>query len=129
MDATEEDIQPWLRYAECDMASAEALHRAVQDLNAIFDLQQAVEKTLRALLSRKTGVNPPRIHSLRKLAEQCGLKLTAEQSLVLENLTEYYVEWRYPGDWEEVSADVVSKETARLISAAGEFIQWLQSQI
>ena len=61
----DEDIQHWLRFAESDMVSAEALHRAGQELNALFHLQQAVEKTLKELLLRRSEVQPPRIHGLR----------------------------------------------------------------
>ena len=96
----DEDIQHWLRFAESDMVSAEALHRARQELNALFHLQQAVEKTLKALLLRKSEVQPPRIHGLRGLSERCGLRLTKKQALLMENLSEYYVESRYPGDWD-----------------------------
>lgn len=46
----DEHVQQWLRYADSDMVSAEALHRIGQELNAIFRLQQSVEKTLKALL-------------------------------------------------------------------------------
>ncbi len=43
MAGVEEDIQLWLRFAESDMTSAEALHGAGQELNAIFHLQQAAD--------------------------------------------------------------------------------------
>lgn len=125
----DEDIQKWLRFAESDIASAEVLQRAGQELNAIFFLQRAVEETPKALLLKQTKVEPPRIHSLRKLAERCGLDLTPDQGLLLENLSEYYVESRYPGDWQEEPPDVIAKEAARLTPAAKEFIQWLRSQI
>ena len=111
------------------MVSAEALHSAGQDLNAIFHVQQAVEKTLKALLLKQTAQEPPRIHGLRKLAERCALDLDTEQRLLLENLSEYYVESRYPGDWREAPPDVITREAGRLIPAAREFTQWLRSQI
>lgn len=85
----EERIHKWLRFAEADMVSAEALHSAGQDLNAIFHVQQAVEKTLKALQLKQTAQEPPRIHGLRKLAERCALDLDTEQRLLLENLSEY----------------------------------------
>ena len=111
------------------MISAEGLQRLGQHMHAIFFLQQAVEKTLKALLLKQTESEPPRIHSLRNLAERCGLNLTAEQTLLLENLNDYYVESRYPGDWVEESSEVMAEEVARLIPAAKEFIQCLRSLI
>ncbi len=111
------------------MVSAEALHRIGQELNAIFHLQQAVEKTLKALWVKRAKAEPPRIHSLREIAEKCGFDLTKEQGLLLETLSEYYVESRYPGDWQETPATAVSKDVERLIPAAKEFIVWLRSRI
>jgi len=125
----DEDIQHWLRFAESDMVSAEALHRAGQELNALFHLQQAVEKTLKELLLRRSEVQPPRIHGLRGLSERCGLKSTKKQTLLIENLRQYYVESRYPGDWDEGPSEVTTKEVERLIPETKEFIEWLQSQI
>ena len=125
----DEDIQHWLRFAESDMVSAEALHRARQELNALFHLQQAVEKTLKALLLRKSEVQPPRIHGLRGLSERCGLRLTKKQTLLIENLRQYYVESRYPGDWDEGPSEATTKEVEMLIPETKEFIEWLQSQI
>ena len=58
----EEKIQKWLPFAESDIASADALHQAGQDLNAIFHLQQAIEKVMKALLLKQTSQEPPRIH-------------------------------------------------------------------
>ena len=47
----DKDILPWLRYAESDLASAEVLNHGGEYLNALFHLQQAVEKTLKALFN------------------------------------------------------------------------------
>ncbi len=57
----DEDIQYWLRLAESDMSAAEVLHQAAHELQCLFFLQQAVEKTLKALLIRKTSALAPRI--------------------------------------------------------------------
>jgi len=125
----DEDVQHWLRFAESDIVSAEALHHVGQELNALFHLQQAVEKTLKALLLRKSGLQPPRIHGLRGLSERCGLRLTEKQVLLIEYLTQYYVESRYPVDWYEGSFEATVIEVERLIPEAKELIAWLRSQI
>jgi HEPN domain-containing protein len=125
----DEDIQHWLRFAQSDMISAEASHRVGQELNALFHLQQAVEKTLKALLLRKSKVQPPRIHGLRGLSERCGLKLPEKQALLIENLSAYYIESRYPGHWDESPSEVTAEEVEKLIPETKEFVEWLQSQI
>jgi len=129
MSPIEEGIRSWLRYAEADLAAAEGLHGLHLNPSALFHLQQAVEKTLKGLLLKQTGLEPPRIHSLRRLVERCGLSLTSDQTLLLENLGNYYVESRYPGDWEMAPTEVIAKEAETMIPAAKEFIQWLRSQI
>jgi HEPN domain-containing protein len=93
----DEDLQYWLRLADSDMVSAEALHKAGQVLHCLFFLQQAVEKTLKALLVKNAAAAPPRIHNLHKLAERATLVLTREQALLLKNLSRFYLETRYPG--------------------------------
>jgi hypothetical protein len=59
MSAADEDIQSWISFADADMAAAEGLHNLGLDANALFHLQQAVEKTLKAVLLKKTGSAPP----------------------------------------------------------------------
>lgn len=125
----DEDIQHWLRLADSHMVSAEALCHIGQGLHAIFFLQQAVEKTPKALVLRQTRALPPRIHNLRKLSELCALSLTDEQVLLLEKLSEFYVESRYPGPWGEAPPEATAAESERLMSAAKKLIAWLKVQI
>jgi HEPN domain-containing protein len=104
------DAQHWLRIAASDVVSVEVLHGAGQDLHAMFFLQQAVEKTLKALIARQTQAAPPRIHNLHTLADLCGLKLERDQLHLLEVLNGYYAESRYPADWEPDLPTVTAKQ-------------------
>ena len=88
-----------------------------------------MEKTLKALLVKKTAVAPPRIHNLHKLAERATLVLTPDQALLLKNLGLFYLETRYPGDWVEPPPEEGSAEAGRLVAAAKELIRWLRSQV
>ena len=65
MATLDQNVVRWLYFAEADMASAEVLHTGGQELTAIFHLQQAVEKTMKAFLLKRTALEPPRIHGLR----------------------------------------------------------------
>jgi len=125
----DEDIQPWLRYAESDMVSAEALIRAGQELNAIFHLQQAAEKTLKALYIKQKSSMPPRVHDLHKLAEECRLGLSRQQKLLLDDLTRSYTGSRYPESWEQPPEDITPEEAQQLMALTREFLQWLRQQL
>ena len=123
------DIQEWLRYAESDMVSAEALHRFGQELHSIFFLQQSVEKTLKALLTKQTGSEPPRIHNLHKLADLCVLPTTREQLRLLEILNGYYTESRYPGEMDEQLPPLTAAEAEGYLAKAKEMIAWLRQRL
>ncbi len=125
----EEDIQPWLRYAEADMVSAEALIRAGQGLNGVFHLQQAAEKTLKALYIKQNLSMPPRVHDLHTLAEECKLDLSHQQKLLLDDLTRSYTGSRYPDSGQQPPEDITPEEAEQLMALTREFLQWLRQQL
>jgi len=125
----EKDILPWLHYAESDLASAEMLRRGGEYLNALFHLQQAVEKTLKALFIKQNSAMPPRLHDLHKLAEKCSLTLSREQKLLLDDLTRSYTGSRYPETWGQRQDDITSAEVEQLTALTKEFFIWLKQRL
>lgn len=59
-------------------------------LYVVFCCQQAVEKALKAVIVRKTGALPPRVHNLLRLADSSITRELAED--VMKN-TEQVVRW------------------------------------
>ncbi|MEX2600143.1 MAG: HEPN domain-containing protein [Balneolaceae bacterium] len=112
------DVQTWLNKAEEDWLSAEWLLQEDSPVvtPALFHLQQCAEKLLKAYLI-KCSVEFERKHDLGYL-----LQLTDEDALrlhedLLDELTPFAVELRYPGD-----LPVISKGDARsLLARVGEF--------
>jgi HEPN domain-containing protein len=125
----DEDIKYWLRLADSDLTSAEILHRAGEELNAIFHLQQAVEKTLKALYIRQRSTMPPRLHDLPRLAAACELQVTGEQIRLLKDLTESYSDSRYPEDWPDNPPAISSDRMEALVVESKDFIAWLRQKL
>jgi HEPN domain-containing protein len=125
----DEDIQHWLRYAKSDLSSAEALRREGEYLNAVFHLQQAIEKTLKALFVKQNSAMPPRLHNLHKLAEQCRFVLSREQELLLDDLTRSYIGSRYPETLEQPPGDIAPEEADQLMARTKEFLTWLKQRL
>jgi HEPN domain-containing protein len=106
MTPDQDEVKAWLQKASSDLFSAEILldHDPPVPETAAFHCQQAVEKTLKALL---VWLKIPfeKVHSLTYLldlgeAECPGLTSLRES---VEVLAPYAVEIRYPGEILEIS--------------------------
>ena len=103
------DIIPeWLKRARSTLerARAEKISDEILYEDLCFDAQQAVEKSLKALLVRLDKPFP-KTHSigmLLKLVEETGVEIPDDINRS-KILTDYAVDTRYPGMYEPVSAE------------------------
>jgi HEPN domain-containing protein len=90
----------WVRKAEADFAATQQLADAVPPVNdpLCFHCQQTAEKYLKALLHEQ-GIAIPKTHDLDVLLNLLLPHQPAMASLrrMLNILTQYAVEYRYPG--------------------------------
>ena len=90
----------WVRKAEADLVAARQLTAAKPRVNdpICFHCQQAIEKYLKALL-QELRVPIPRIHDLDDILDLLIPRDSTLQRLRrgLNLLTQYAVEYRYPG--------------------------------
>ncbi|MXX18044.1 MAG: HEPN domain-containing protein [Dehalococcoidia bacterium] len=115
----------WLSYAREDLEIAGQMALASRSRYACWFSQQAAEKTLKAVLVMES-IEFPYSHDLRRLRDLFpeGWPQGASPDL-LDRLTEWGAEARYPGDWPEpTAADATRAESeARSIydAVAAEF--------
>ena len=109
----------WIEKAEADLLSALREYRARKNPNydaACFFSQQCVEKYLKAALI-EVSLMPPRTHDLGLLLTQLlpHHPLWSDYREVLEQLTSYAVEYRYPGERAtQVTAKNATKNAVRI---------------
>lgn len=94
-----------------------------------FCCQQAVEKLLKGVIAKATGEMPPRTHNLVHLAERAGLALDAEQAMLFRELSEHYVQSRYPEEIEPVASLAWQAVADDAIVRTEKVVQWLSSMI
>lgn len=122
----EENYAEWIKKVEEDLISLESLlkHRDGAPATGCFLAQQATEKFLKALAVYK-GLELEKIHDLIKIANTLESVLPEIKQFMerLANITRYYIETRYPGNypeftWEECySAYKVADEVRIFVSA------------
>ena len=110
------EAQQWMRYAreELTLAKAIASNADAPARLVCWHSQQSAEKALKAVLTAD-AIPFPRTHNL--VALRTLLPQTLSQKLdirELAELTQWGVESRYPGDWDEPGSEVA----AAMIDAA-----------
>lgn len=119
-------VREWLEHARSDLNAAQVLCASLDVLpeQACFHAQQAVEKALKAVLINRQA-QFPRTHQIEPL-----LTLLSNSDVVLEDwmreldeLTDYAVESRYPGFFEETTA----ADCEKAILLARRTLGWAES--
>ena len=116
-----EDPREWLNRARSDLTLAKSGSRGVYLEDLCFHAQQAVEKAVKALLTKR-NVEFPYVHDiagLLTLLERAGEEIPRSVRLA-ERLTRFAVFTRYPG----VSPPVSRKEYDESIKSAEEVLRW-----
>ena len=122
----EKQINYWRSSGEEDLEVARSLVEKRHFRHALFFAHLAIEKLLKAHVTRKTGQVPPKIHHLARLAEIAGLPMEVETKDSLRAFSVYQLEGRYP-DSVQVPLD---SATARVkLSWATEMVEWLKNRL
>ena len=122
----QKQVDYWRNGSEEDIEAARSLLEKKHVRHSLFFAHLALEKMLKALVTRETCNVPPRIHNLVRLAEIAGLRLTPEQVDFLRKFNVYQLEGRYP----QALPALPDLKTARLrLSQAKDMQQWLKTQL
>lgn len=113
VNPTERDVKSWVGASRYDLETAKALLKSRRYLYVLFMCQQAIEKILKACATVKTGEFPPRIHNLTRLGELAVLEFSEEERKLLERLSLYYLQSRYPPE-----IQTLAKKVSRSIAAS-----------
>ena len=122
-----EEALRWLRFARADLHAARSIlgGAVITPHHTCLHSQQAAEKALKALL-RANGVPPPPIHDLDDLLDlvAANAALPAPR-LDLSQLTDWYIEARYPGPW----AEPVALDAERAVATAEDVSGYVRDEL
>jgi HEPN domain-containing protein len=122
----QKQVEFWKVSAEEDFAAAESLLEKEHFRHCLFFAHLAIEKMLKAHVTRQTNDIPPRIHNLIRLAEIAELPLNTEQENFLSRFDVYQIEGRYP-DSIQIRLDL--KSARQKLDSAEEILEWLKAQL
>lgn len=119
-------ISHWRSGADEDWSVACDLISGRRTRHGLFFAHLAIEKLLKALVTKHTGEVAPKTHALLRLADKAALPLSGEQREFLGEFDRYQLEGRYP---ELLDAPPEQEEAETALSSAGEMVEWLKNQL
>ncbi|MBM2815305.1 MAG: hypothetical protein HW421_2067 [Ignavibacteria bacterium] len=125
-----EHIEYWRDSSNEDMESADAIFGTGRYSWCLFIGHLAVEKAIKAIwVQNNNSTNVPKTHNLTYLAEKASLNLTNEQIELLDKISTFNLEARYP-DYKNKFHAIATKEfTQNMLSQIKEIQSWLIFQI
>ena len=93
-----ETVKYWIESAKEDWKVAQHLYDKKDYAYALFFCHLTIEKILKAIYTEQIEKIAPYTHSLVYLAEKTKLNLTEKQLELLEIITDFNIEARYPDE-------------------------------
>jgi HEPN domain-containing protein len=118
-------VHHWAEQAQYDLETARAMLTSGRYLYVLFCCQQAVEKLLKALIVKRTGEFPPRVHSLPQLEDLTELQPDASRRAFLAELSAYYIQTRYPEEIKSLTDAVDALTAEQILNRTEELTSWL----
>ena len=123
------DIDNWVKLADYDIKTADAMFTSRRYLYVMFTCQQAIEKFLKALVTKNTRQFPPKTHDLLKLAELSRIDIEDSGKEFLSRLSFYYIETRYPQEIASISKDINKSTAEKYLKDSKELLKWLKLKL
>jgi HEPN domain-containing protein len=124
-----ERVAYWLSSADFDWKVCRHLLEKRDYSYALFFAHLTVEKTLKALVAARSDQSPPMTHRLLRLAELAGLDLDAARMELLEAVTDFNLEARYPDESFSFRKKCTPKFTKAYIVKIRGLRTWLRRQL
>ena len=125
----EEKIKYWLHSAEYDWKITGHLLEKGDFPYALFFGHLTVEKILKAVFVSKVGEPPPLTHRLTYLAEKIGLEMQPKRMEMLEIISDFNLEARYPDEKFSFYKKCTREFTEKNLKDIEEIQKWLLQQI
>jgi HEPN domain-containing protein len=124
-----DSISYWLESAKEDWKVARHLFEKKDYAYSLFLGHLTIEKILKAIYVDRTHDTPPYTHRLIHLSEKASLELTDEQVELLETVTDFNLEARYPDEKFTFKKKCTRHFTEKYLKKIEVMRKWLLNQV
>lgn len=125
-----EHVKYWRESSQHDLESAESMFESQKYDWCLFIGHLVLEKILKAIFVDKNDSNmPPKIHNLVRLAELSQIELNDQQKFLLDTITDFNIQTRYPDYKLGFYKKCTEEYTNEYFCKIKEMYEWLNSQL
>jgi HEPN domain-containing protein len=121
--------QEWLRQADYDMDTADAMFASGRYFYAVFMCHLSIEKALKGLIAKRLDELPPKTHNLLYLLNMLALQPAPDLERFIVRLNTASVATRYPDDLAKMQEAYTEAVTKELIMKSKEVLEWVKTQL
>jgi HEPN domain-containing protein len=114
--------------SDYDIEVAEAMLKSGRNIYCIFMCHLSLEKALKGLFTKRTGLAPSKLHNLIYFVDKIGLDLSDEDSNFIGILNKVSIPTRYPDDLRRLIKDYSENRTATILQQTKTLQQWIKQQ-
>ena len=127
----ENTLKNWLKLAEYDFETAEAMLKSGRYLYVAYTCEQTLEKYLKAIYVKEKNITPPYIHNLKRLLSELSIftEINDEQSSFIDYINSYYIESRYNEEIETLKTSLNKQKATEILNKTRELSKWLKTKV
>jgi HEPN domain-containing protein len=124
-------VELWFNLCDRDLKGAHGMLQTGNYVLAGYQCHQVMEKALKACIHNVSADDPPRIHTLSKLARLTGLEheFSDEQNQLINYLEPLYIEARYADYKAMVLLQMTPEYSKQLVDKTEEFLSWIKKRL
>jgi HEPN domain-containing protein len=121
----------WVKIAEYDLDTAEAMHETKRYLYVGFMCHQCIEKMLKGIYVARIKEVPPRTHNLARLLEIVGLdqSIPPDHLEIILTLNPLNIATRYPDYKLDLLNEIDHAYSAKLLSETRRLLKWIKAKL
>lgn len=131
MNMTQEQdiIKYWHTASKQDFETAKILVANKRYHHALFFCHLSIEKSLKAIIVKKTKTAPPLIHDLVRLSEKTGIEVSEERKNNIAEISTFNIEARYDDYKLSFYKKATKPFTIKYFSMTKEILLWLNEYL
>jgi len=126
---SEEVISYWMESSDDDAGTMKHLLEKGDYSWSLFIGHIVLEKLLKAAVAKSTGLTPPHLHDLSRLAAKADMAMTHDQLDLLDTITTFNIRARYDDYKREFKAKCTREYTTRMVKSIEELRSWIKTKL